>query len=117
MARAPLLSLFILSYIINGIYGAVVHSHTHSNDGYKERESDGAYSPRDQSHFSDNGEHISEFDHEAILGSHKEAEEYDHLPPEEAKKRLEILLKKMDLTGNRKIDRKELKAWILRSFK
>lgn len=90
--------------------------HSHSND-HKEREEDGAYSPRDYSHFSDSGEHHSEFDHEAILGSHKEAEEYDHLAPEEAKRRLLVLLKKMDLDGDEKIDRNELKAWILRSFK
>lgn len=91
--------------------------HSHSNDIQKERESDGAYSPRDHSHFSDSGEHHNEFDHEAILGSHKEAEEYDHLPPDEAKRRLRILLKKMDLDEDEQIDKKELKAWILRSFK
>ena len=63
------------------------------------------------------GNHHSEFDHEAIIGSHKEAEEYDHLPPEEAKRRLGILLTKMDLSKDGFIDRKELKAWIIRSFK
>lgn len=92
--------------------------HSHSNEPHnKEREADGAYSPRDQSHFSDSGEHHSEFDHEAILGSHKEAEEYDQLSPDEAKRRLGILLDKMDLNGDGQIDRKELKSWILRSFK
>lgn len=63
------------------------------------------------------GEHIDQFDHEAILGSAKEAEEFDHLSPEEAKRRLGILLKKMDLTGDGFIDRNELKAWIIRSFR
>ncbi|XP_019871324.2 reticulocalbin-2 isoform X2 [Aethina tumida] len=91
--------------------------HSHTNEITKERAEDGAYSPRDHSHFTDSGEHHSEFDHEAILGSHKDAEEYDHLPPEEAKKRLKILLGKMDLSNDQIIDRKELKAWILRSFK
>jgi Ca2+-binding EF-hand superfamily protein len=91
--------------------------HSHSNDVHKERESDGAYSPRDHSHFSDSGEHHNEFDHEVILGSHKEAEEYDHLSPEEAKRRLRILLKKMDLNDDQQVDKKELKTWILRSFK
>lgn len=52
-----------------------------------------------------------------ILGSTKEAEEFDHLSPEESKKRLAILLKKMDLNGDSHIERHELKAWILRSFK
>lgn len=93
-----------------------MHS-SHTSDLHKERESDGSYSPRDRDHFASDGQHHDDFDHEAILGSHKEAEEYDHLPPEEAKKRLGILLKKMDLTSDGFIDRKELKAWILRSFK
>lgn len=94
-----------------------MHS-SHTNDVHnKERESDGSYSPRDHDHFASDGQHHDDFDHEAILGSHKEAEEYDHLSPEEARKRLGILLKKMDLTGDGLIDKKELKAWILRSFK
>lgn len=88
------------------------HSHKHVG----EREVDGAYSPRDHSHF-DGGEHNVDFDHEAILGSAKEAEEFDHLPPEEAKKRLAILLTRMDLNGDTEITTVELKQWILRSFK
>ncbi|KAF5275574.1 hypothetical protein FQA39_LY06686 [Lamprigera yunnana] len=100
--------------LFNIICCAVVHSH--SSQLNKEREEDGAYSPRDHSH-KNSAEHNNEFDHETILGSAKEAEEYDHLPPEEAKRRLKILLKKMDLNGDEQIDRKELKAWILRSFK
>ncbi|XP_031344194.1 reticulocalbin-2-like [Photinus pyralis] len=97
------------------IHAAVVHSHSsHLN---KERENDGAYSPRDRGHNADTEQHNNEFDHESILGSAKDAEEYDHLPPDEAKRRLKILLKKMDLNKDEQIDRKELKAWILRSFK
>ncbi|KAG8229830.1 hypothetical protein J437_LFUL008798 [Ladona fulva] len=87
---------------------------THMHSG-REREQDGGYSPRDHNHIVD-GEHHTEFDHEAILGSVKEAEEFDQLPPEEARKRLAVLLKKMDLDGDERISRKELKAWILRSF-
>lgn len=63
------------------------------------------------------GEHHSEFDHEAILGSVKEAEEFDSLPPEESKRRLGLLVRKMDLNSDGFVDRHELKAWILRSFK
>ncbi|XP_063242709.1 reticulocalbin-2 [Bacillus rossius redtenbacheri] len=80
-----------------------------------EREEDGAYSPRDHAHVVD-GVHHSEFDHEAILGSAKEAEEFDHLSPEEAKRRLAILLKKMDLNSDGFVSRNELHAWILRSL-
>lgn len=61
--------------------------------------------------------HYTEFDHEAILGSVKEAEEFDNLPPEESKRRLGVLVQKMDTNGDGYIDRHELKAWILRSFK
>lgn len=52
-----------------------------------------------------------------FAGSVKEAEEYDNLPPEEAKLRLKLLLEKMDLNRDQQIDRQELKAWIIRSFR
>ena len=63
------------------------------------------------------GEHHNEFDHEAILGSVKEAEEFDTLPPEESKRRLGLLVQKMDLNADEFVDRHELKAWIMRSFR
>lgn len=50
------------------------------------------------------------------IGSVKEAEEFDKLSPEDAKRRLELLLPKMDLNGDKLIDRLELKKWILSSF-
>lgn len=50
------------------------------------------------------------------IGSVKDAEEYDKLSPEEAKRRLALLLPKMDLNGDQQIDRLELKKWILNSF-
>lgn len=55
-------------------------------------------------------QHHNEFDHEAIIGSVKEAEEFHDLPPEESKKRLAILVKKMDLNDDKFIDRHELKG-------
>ncbi|XP_074105543.1 reticulocalbin-2 [Cotesia typhae] len=93
---------------------AHIRSHQHKTNG-NERLEDGAFSPRDNYHYVD-GEHHNEFDHEAILGSVKEAEEFDKLPVAESKKRLRILLNKMDLNGDQFIERHELKAWILRSF-
>lgn len=50
------------------------------------------------------------------IGSVKEAEEYDRLSPEESRKRLSLLLPKMDLNSDSFIDRTELKKWILNSF-
>lgn len=93
------------------------HSHQHTEPHSGERLEDGAYRPRDSDHHGDDGEHNSEFDHEAILGSVKAAEEFDQLTPEESKRRLRILVEKMDLNKDGFIDRHELKAHILRSFK
>ena len=67
------------------------HSHQHQHS--KERVEDGSHSPRDAHHYDEGGEHHSEFDHEAILGSVKEAEEFDHLAPAESKRRLSLLVK------------------------
>jgi len=91
---------------------AVSHRHV----GQREREQDGAFSPRDKHHL-EGDEHDDQFDHEAILGSHKDAEEFDDLEPEEAKQRLGVLLEKMDKDGDKRISREELKQWILRSFR
>ncbi|KAG0711410.1 Reticulocalbin-2 [Chionoecetes opilio] len=91
------------------------HTH-HLHNTNKEREADGARSPRDHQHY-EGGEHHVEFDHEAILGSTKDAEEYDQLAPPEAKRRLEVLLLKMDRNNDKTIDRTELHSWILRSFR
>lgn len=107
----------ILFISLGLIHAAVPHTHKHTHShGNKERTEDGGYSPRDSQHMA-GGEHHSEFDHEAILGSVKEAEEFDNLTPEESKQRLAILITKMDTNNDKFIDRHELKAWILRSFK
>lgn len=115
MKITSLVYLFIVLTIIKKSCGAATHKHTHG--GSKERTEDGSYSPRDAHHHDSDGEHHSEFDHEAILGSVKEAEEFDSLSPEESKKRLATLVKKMDLNSDYYITRNELNAWILRSFK
>ncbi|CAK1549578.1 unnamed protein product [Leptosia nina] len=104
--------MLLLSPNILFCASAAVHSHSLDN---VERESDGAYRPRDAEHYNDVGHNV-EFDHEAILGSVKEAEEFDKLSPEESKRRLGLMLPKMDLNGDKFIDRDELKKWILNSF-
>ncbi|XP_041978067.1 reticulocalbin-2 isoform X2 [Aricia agestis] len=106
--------LGLLLLLAPNILCASAAVHSHSVDG-GEREADGAYRPRDHEHYGDEGHNV-EFDHEAILGSVKEAEEYDKLSPEEARQRLALLLPKMDLNGDQYIDRKELRKWILNSF-
>jgi Ca2+-binding EF-hand superfamily protein len=62
-------------------------------------------------------EHNADFDHEAILGSHHEAENYDHRTPEESKKRLRVLCAKMDENKNGQIEKVELTKWIEKSLK
>lgn len=114
MKAALLVSFICLSVSSLSFQANVSPHHQHKHSG-GERESDGAFSPRDHSHYMGD-EHDVDFDHEAILGSTKEAEEFDHLPPEEAKKRLSILLAKMDLNADKAITTTELKQWILRSF-
>jgi len=91
-------------------------AHTHNRKESKEREGDGAFSPRDH-HHGQGEQHDNAFDHEAILGSRKEAEEFDELSEEEAKERLAVLVKKMDRNHDDQIDRNEMYSWILRSFK
>lgn len=113
--KTQILLLALLSTL--ALTEQAVHNHNRKEKVQGgEREADGAFSPRDH-HHATGKDHDNAFDHEAILGSKKEAEEYDELDPEEAKRRLEVLLTKMDRDNDRAIDRKELYAWILRSFK
>ncbi|GFS49632.1 reticulocalbin-2 [Nephila pilipes] len=104
----------ILIFIFNFV-SCVPHTHN-SKAGSKEEVEHGFFVPRDSNHYKD-GRHESNFDHESVLGSYNAAEEYDHLPPEESKKRLFALAIKMDVNGDNYVDKKELVNWILRSFK
>ncbi|XP_076684941.1 reticulocalbin-2 [Andrena cerasifolii] len=115
--RVPLiLTLTVFGFFsLGSAASAHIHTHQHNKANSNERTEDGAFSPRDMDHYA-GGEHHQEFDHEAILGSVKAAEEFDKLPTEESKRRLAILLTKMDLNNDKIIERNELKAWILRSF-
>ncbi|KAL1124715.1 hypothetical protein AAG570_001338 [Ranatra chinensis] len=115
LSQTTILVLIFISHLTFEVTPASP-AHIHSHHLSKEREEDGAYAARGHEYSAD-GKHRTEFDHEAILGSVKDAEEFDHLSPEESKRRLRILLGKMDLNKDQQIDRNELKAWILRSFK
>ncbi|CAI9726516.1 reticulocalbin-2 isoform X1 [Octopus vulgaris] len=53
----------------------------------------------------------------AILGSKKAEEEFNELPPDEAKERLTRLIPMMDLNKDGKLVLPELQSWIYNSFK
>ena len=78
--------------------------------------SNGMHPFQDKGH-TKGGEHDPHWDHEAILGSKKEAEEFDELDPEEAKKRLRVLAVKMDRNGDGVVDKTEMHQWIVRSLR
>ncbi|XP_055916550.1 reticulocalbin-2 [Eupeodes corollae] len=117
MKRLHMVNLLIVILTVASI-GSTLGATTHKHEKHtsKERLKDGSYSPRD-AHHNEDGEHHVEFDHEAIIGNVKEAQEYDTLSPVESQKRLAVLVKMMDRNSDEFIDRHELKAWILRSFK
>lgn len=114
--RFNLLLLIIVFYA--GIEAATTHKHGGAHHA-GERLEDGSFRARDTDHHDgDGGEHMTEFDHEAMLGSVKEAEEFHQLSPDESKRRLHILVStKIDTNKDQFIDKHELKAHILRSFK
>uniref|UniRef100_T1J078 Reticulocalbin-3 n=1 Tax=Strigamia maritima TaxID=126957 RepID=T1J078_STRMM len=107
--------LQILTLILSTIFVSST-PHAHRSNLMRERESDGAFSPKDKYHYTE-GEHNSDFDHEAILGSRDVAEEFHQLSPEEAKKRLKEIVLKMDKNSDGSVDKNELINWVLQSFK
>ncbi|XP_018018716.1 calumenin-B-like [Hyalella azteca] len=64
----------------------------------------------DEEHFL-NEEHNPDYDHEAFLGE-DEADIYDQLPPEESKRRLSLLVDKIDSDNDGQVTQLELKQWI-----
>lgn len=69
-----LVILAVLSSLVHENEGAIAASHSHIRNvedrrsPSREREEDGAFSPRDKNHHPSSEGHRSEFDHEAILG-------------------------------------------------
>lgn len=62
-------------------------------------------------HFGANQEHDVRYDHEAFLGP--EAEEFEHLTPEESKRRLKtIVIKLIDTNRDGLVSPDELSVWI-----
>jgi len=64
----------------------------------------------DEDHLS-HGEHNPDYDHDAFLG-HDEAETFDQLSPDESKKRLAIIVDKIDKDGDGEVTEQEMKDWI-----
>ncbi|KAL3842537.1 hypothetical protein ACJMK2_020538 [Sinanodonta woodiana] len=58
-----------------------------------------------------NGDHNAEYDHDAFLGK-DEAETFDQLSPEESKRRLGIIVDKIDKDKDGFVTEEELKSWI-----
>jgi Ca2+-binding EF-hand superfamily protein len=71
----------------------------------------------DDSHHDAEGQHKDDYDHEAVLGSHEEAQEYQDLSVEESTRRLGLLVDKMDLDKDGAVNKTELHEWIVHSFK
>ncbi|KAJ3657637.1 hypothetical protein Zmor_009424 [Zophobas morio] len=63
----------------------------------------------DKEHF-ENEHHNPQYDHEAFLG--EEAKTFDQLPPEESKRRLGLIVDKIDNNNDGYVSREELKDWI-----
>jgi len=110
--RLVVSALVIVSLSTVTSQSAPTHKHQQEKKHGLDREEDGSL----KSKYPPKGSHDAEFDHEAILGSRDEAEEFDDLSPEEAKRRLKVLLGKMDINLNEHIDKSELEAWILKSM-
>ena len=49
-------------------------------------------------------------------GSKGEEDEFANLPPEEAKKRLEVIFDKMDKDHDKFVTKDEITAWIMKSY-
>lgn len=113
MASYFVSSLVILVVIFPHFDAAHVHVHDSHGVHNKERIADGF------AHYSSDGKHNDDYDHQAILGSKKDAKDFDSLPAEEAKRKLRILVTRggMDANGDGFVDILELKDWILKSFK
>ncbi|XP_028678444.1 reticulocalbin-2 [Erpetoichthys calabaricus] len=67
-------------------------------------------------HYVD-GEHNVDYDREAFFGDEEELEEFAHLSPEEQKKRLIAIVKKIDSNSDGFISEDELSTWIQMSFR
>ena len=113
-----MLTVIFLSFVacLPIMITSAAHVHTHDTHGShltKERVIDGT------AHIDSKGNHIDDYDHQAILGSKKTAKDFDNLSSGESRKRLRNLVTRggMDANQDGFVDILELKDWILKSFK
>lgn len=64
----------------------------------------------DETHYEGEA-HNTDYDHEAFLGK-EEAKTFEQLPPAEAKRRLGVIVDKIDKNGDSKVDEEELVDWV-----
>lgn len=66
----------------------------------------------DEKHYVGDGkEHNTQYDHEAFLGA-EEAKTFDQLPHGEAKRRLGVIVDKIDTNGDGSVTEQELIDWV-----
>lgn len=66
----------------------------------------------EEEHYPGDGhDHNPDYDHEAFLGK-EEAERFDQLPPQEAKRRLGIIVDKIDTNKDGQLTEEELQEWV-----
>ena len=94
-----LLNLFILSIV----FGLAIPK---SDSNAKKRVLD----PLAEDQHYVNSEHNREYDHKAFLG--EEADDFDELSPEESKRRLALIVDKIDSNSDGFVSLDELKQWI-----
>lgn len=97
------------------IYGSLILSCCLILTAFCEDETVKHGNPKQAGHYKE-GEHDDQYDHEAILGSDDEIDEYAQLSPEETKDRLTKLFPLMDENADGKVDETELTHWVMKSF-
>lgn len=85
----------------------LVHSIPNPDETLKKRVIEKELSGKEHYHSK---EHNPDYDHEAFLG--EEAKTFDQLTPEESKRRLELIVEKIDKDQDGFVTKEELKDWI-----
>ncbi|MFH4975930.1 hypothetical protein AB6A40_002639 [Gnathostoma spinigerum] len=84
--------------------------------GDEEHIAHGAASAKFRANHEGEGRHNVHMDHQAVLGSKKEAASFDDLTPEEAKSRLAVIAQRMDADKDGFITAEELTSWVQKSM-